>query len=211
MLTEGLDPERVRRLGPERLRALCARREVRVHRTKAVQVVEAARDALGLPPQVRAVHAKVLAADVALLGALDTAIGRADAELAEVLPRIPARILTTMPRVGSCGHPPTGPASATPLGSALRHRSSGCLGSPPGSTSRPGANAPTPASPGRERPSSAGPSSTWGPARRRAPPLPSDLATSPAAAAFGPRDEPSRRCLRKSHCSRILRACYWSG
>src|SRR6266511_2093342 len=200
MLTEGLDPERVRRLGPERLRALCARREVRVHRTKAVQVVEAARDALGLPPQVRAVHAKVLAADVALLGALDTAIGRADAELAEVLPRIPARILTTMPRVGSCGHPPTGPASATPSGSALRHRSSGCLGSP-GSTSRPGANAPTPASPGRERPSSAGPSSTWGPARRPS-----------AAAAFGPRDEPSRRrCLRKSHCSRILRACYWSG
>jgi transposase len=100
LLTEGLDPERVRRLGPERLRAFCARRGVRVDRAKAVQVVEAARDALGLPPQVRAVHAEVLAADVALLGELDRAIGRAEDELAEVLPRTPAGILTTMPRVG---------------------------------------------------------------------------------------------------------------
>jgi transposase len=100
LLAEGLEPERVRRLGPERLRVFCARRGVTVRRAKALQVVEAARDSLGLPPQVRAVHAQVLAADVALLGALDTAIDRAETELAAILPQTPAGILTTMPRVG---------------------------------------------------------------------------------------------------------------
>jgi transposase len=162
LLTEGLDPERVRRLGPERLRAFCARRGVRVDRTKAVRLVEAARDALTLPPQVGTVNAEVLAADVALLSALDRAIGRAEEEIAEVLPRTPAGVLTTMPRVGSSGLPPTGRPLGTRRGSAPPRRSTAWRGSSPGSTSPRGGDAPTRPSPGRGRRSSARRSSSWG-------------------------------------------------
>jgi transposase len=100
LVAEGLDPHRVRHLGVERLRAYCAHRDVRVQRPKARQVVEAARVALTLRPEVAAAHARVLAADVALLGSLDEAITQAERELEEVLPHTPAGILTTIPRVG---------------------------------------------------------------------------------------------------------------
>jgi transposase len=100
LLVEGMDPQRIQRLGPERLRGFCARRGVMVQRRKAVQIVEAARGALSLSPQVRKVHAGVLAADVALLGTLDRAIALAEDGLAEVLSRTPVGILTTLPRVG---------------------------------------------------------------------------------------------------------------
>jgi transposase len=99
LVVEGLDPHRVRRLGAERLRTFCAHRGVRVQRPKAHQVLEAARVAITLQPEVAAVHARVLAADVALLGALDEATSQAEAELEEILPHTPAGILTTIPRV----------------------------------------------------------------------------------------------------------------
>jgi transposase len=100
LLAEGMNPERVRGLGPERLRRFCARRGVIVQRRKAVQIVEAAKGALALSPQLRTVHAGVLAADVALLGTLDRAIAAAEDGLGEFLALTPAGILTTMPRVG---------------------------------------------------------------------------------------------------------------
>jgi transposase len=99
LLAEGMDPARVRRLGPERLQAFCAARGVMVRRAKAVQVVEAARAALLLPEATRRVHARLLAADVGLLEALDREVAAVEAGLAEVLPRTPAAILTTIPRV----------------------------------------------------------------------------------------------------------------
>lgn len=99
MLREGLDPARVRRLGVERLRGFCSRREVQLRRVKAAQVVEAARAALTLPTEFAAVHTRVLARDVALLGQLDDQITWAEEGLAEVLPQTPAGILATIPRV----------------------------------------------------------------------------------------------------------------
>lgn len=100
LLAEGMGPQRIRRLGPERLRRFCAHRGVKVQRPKATQIVAAAKQALALPPEVRKVHAGVLASDVALLGTLDRAIAQAEQELGEVLARTPSGILTTMPRVG---------------------------------------------------------------------------------------------------------------
>ncbi len=100
LLAEGMSPERIRRLGAERLRTFCAHRGVMVQRRKALEIVEAAKGALTLPPQARGVHADVLASDVALLGTFDRAIAAAEEGLTEVLPRTPSGILTTMPRVG---------------------------------------------------------------------------------------------------------------
>ena len=99
LIDEAMTPERVRRLGPERLRRFCFNRGVVVRRAKAQQVVAAAQVAFALPPAVSAVHAKLLAADVGLLQRLDSEISWAEAELADILPRTPAQILTTMPRV----------------------------------------------------------------------------------------------------------------
>ena len=99
LVAEGLDPARVRRLGPERLRAFCAHRGVRVSRSKARQVVRAAQVALVLSPQVAQAHARVLAADVALLSSLDRVVDQTEQELADILPDTPAGILTTIPRV----------------------------------------------------------------------------------------------------------------
>ena len=100
LIEEGMGPERIRRLGAERLRTFCAHRGVMVQRPKATQIMEAAKGALTLAPEVRMVHADVLASDVALLGTLDRAIAQAEEALGEILPRTPAGILTTMPRVG---------------------------------------------------------------------------------------------------------------
>lgn len=99
LLTEGLDPARVKRLGAERLRAFCFRRGVIVRRAKACQVVEAAKVALTLPTEVARVHARVLAEDVELMAKLDRTITEAERALAEILPSTPAGILTTLPRV----------------------------------------------------------------------------------------------------------------
>src|SRR3990170_228637 len=90
LLDEGMGPERIRRLGVERMRTFCAHRGVMVHRRKALEILAAARGALSLAPQVREVHAGVLASDVALLGTFDTAIAEADEALGEGLPHTPA-------------------------------------------------------------------------------------------------------------------------
>ncbi|MBA3728791.1 MAG: IS110 family transposase [Actinobacteria bacterium] len=63
-------------------------------------MLEAARVALELPAAQRDVHARILAADVALLELLDAEIAETERELEEVLGRTPAAILTTIPRVG---------------------------------------------------------------------------------------------------------------
>jgi transposase len=99
LATEAVTPARLRRLGPERLRAFCLRRGVRVTRAKAALVIEAARQALGLPEAVAEVHRRILASDAALLVRLDSEIATIEEQLAQVLPRTPAAILTTIPRV----------------------------------------------------------------------------------------------------------------
>ena len=99
LVDEAMSPERVRRLGVERLRRFCLNRGVIVRRAKAEQIVGVAQAAFALPQALSAVHARLLAADVGLLERLDSEISWAEAELAEILPRTPARVLTTMPCV----------------------------------------------------------------------------------------------------------------
>jgi transposase len=94
------DPDRMRRLGVEGLVRFVARRGVQLRRPKAEQLLEAAGVALRLPAAERAPIAALLAADVALLDAIDQEIGRAEASLAEVLASTPAGILTSLPGVG---------------------------------------------------------------------------------------------------------------
>jgi transposase len=94
------DPDRMRRLGLEGLVRFVGRRGVRLRRSKADQLLEAARVALRLPAAERVPVAALLAADVALLDAVDVEIGRAEAALAEVLAATPAGILTSLPGVG---------------------------------------------------------------------------------------------------------------
>lgn len=99
ILREVADPKRVRRLGAEGLRRYVGRRGVRLKRAKAAQIVAAARDVLRLPDEELAALLPVLAADVALLDALDAELLRAEEELARVLPATPAAILVTLPGV----------------------------------------------------------------------------------------------------------------
>lgn len=99
LLDEAMTPERVRRLGAERLRRFCFNRGVVAWRAKVQQIVAVAQAAFALPQAVSEVHARLLAADVGLLQRLDSEIAWAEAELAEILPQTPAKILTTIPRV----------------------------------------------------------------------------------------------------------------
>jgi transposase len=94
------DPDRMRRLGEDGLRRFVARRGVRLQRAKAHQLLEASRAALRLPTAERTPVAALLAADVALLDALDEEILRAESSLAEVLASTPAGVLTSLPGIG---------------------------------------------------------------------------------------------------------------
>ena len=94
------DPDRMRRLGLEGLVRFVARRGVQLRLPKAEQLLEAARVALRLPAAERAPVAALLAADVALLDALDREINRAEASLAGVLASTPAGVLTSLPGIG---------------------------------------------------------------------------------------------------------------
>jgi transposase len=93
--------KRVRGLGAERLRGFCFRRAVILQRAKARQIVDAAGVAFALSGALPDVHTRLLAADVSLLARLDREISWAEDELAAVLPKTPARILTTLPLVGT--------------------------------------------------------------------------------------------------------------
>lgn len=101
LIDEGLTPARVRHLGPDRLRRFCFKRGVVVRRAKAQQIVDAAGVAFAMSEAVSGVHTRLLAADVGLLSRLDRDISWTEAELAEVLPRTPAQVLTTLPLVST--------------------------------------------------------------------------------------------------------------
>jgi transposase len=94
------DPDRMRRLGAEGLRRFVGRRGVVLRRAKAGQLMDAAAVALRLPSAERVPVAALLAADVALLDAVDAEIGRAEQALADVLEATPAGVLASLPGVG---------------------------------------------------------------------------------------------------------------
>jgi transposase len=99
LLTEGMDPSRVRRLGPERLRGFCRHRGGGAPPCQGRPGRGGRQEAFALPEAIAATHAGVLRSDVALLAYLDREIAAAEQALAEVLPHTPAAVLTTMPRV----------------------------------------------------------------------------------------------------------------
>jgi len=93
-------PERIVRLGEDRLRSYVQRRGVRMTRRKAAEVVDAARIVLALPKAERATLERILAADVALLGELEEQLRGAETELGKVLAATPAGVLLSLPGVG---------------------------------------------------------------------------------------------------------------
>lgn len=92
------DPARLSGLGVNRLIRFAAARDVQLRRPVAERLIAAARDAL--PTRDAVVARRVLAADVALLADLDTAIADTEAELARLLPTSPFRTLTSVPGWG---------------------------------------------------------------------------------------------------------------
>jgi len=98
VIAEFSDPARLARLGVARFRTFAARRGIRVSVTIAQRLVEAARQAL--PTAEAAVARDVLAADLALLGDLDSQIAAADARIAAILPATRYQVLTTVPGWG---------------------------------------------------------------------------------------------------------------
>jgi transposase len=89
------DPARLAALGPARLIRFAAARGLQLRRPLAERLVAAAHDAL--PTRDAAVARQVLAADLALLAALDAQVAVAETELARLLPASPFRTLTTVP------------------------------------------------------------------------------------------------------------------
>jgi len=92
------DPARLVRLGEDRFRAFAAHRGVRVSGVMAARLVQAARAAIPMPEA--AIARQVLAADLALLGDLDTQIGDAEDRLAVLLPATEYAVLATVPGWG---------------------------------------------------------------------------------------------------------------
>jgi transposase len=100
LLAESMTPARVQQMGPERFRAFCAKRGVVVKRSKAQQIVEAARQAFALPNVRAKALLEVLRVDSGLMQQLDSTIACAEDHLAEVLGDTPARVLTSIPHIG---------------------------------------------------------------------------------------------------------------
>ncbi|MCA1837282.1 MAG: IS110 family transposase [Actinobacteria bacterium] len=99
LICEAITPERVMRLGSKRLRTFAGNRGVMVKQAKADQIVEAARIAFKLPATRADALLEVISADAKLLEALESTIETTEANLAEVLPRTAAAVLTSMPHV----------------------------------------------------------------------------------------------------------------
>lgn len=95
---EFADPARLASLGVTRLIRFAAARDLQVRRPLAERLVKAAGDAL--PTTDAAVARRVLAADLVLLGDLDSQIVAVEAELARLLPVSPFHPLTSVPGWG---------------------------------------------------------------------------------------------------------------
>ena len=95
---EFADPAGLAALGSSRFVRFGATRGLQIRRPVADRLVQAARDAL--PTADAAVARAVLAADLALLGDLDTQVDQATEQLAQLLPPSPFTPLVTVPGWG---------------------------------------------------------------------------------------------------------------
>ncbi len=96
---EFADPARLAALGASRFIRFGATRGLRIRKPQADRLIVAARDALPMPDAP--VARQVLAADLALLGDLDSQVQAAADELARLLPLSPFRTVTTVPGWGA--------------------------------------------------------------------------------------------------------------
>lgn len=115
------DPVRIRRMGPEGLRAYVGNRGVRMARSKAALIVATAEKALLVPDRERRARMRVLKADMALYDRICAEIHRADDELAGVIDQTPAGVLVSLPGVGV----PRASAYGAALGDPWRFSSAG--------------------------------------------------------------------------------------
>jgi transposase len=95
---EFADPARLSALGVNRLIRFATVRGIQLRRPVAERLVAVAREAL--PTRDAAVARQVLATDMGLLGALDTQISAAEAELARLVPLSAFATLTSVPGWG---------------------------------------------------------------------------------------------------------------
>jgi transposase len=120
------DPGRLAAIGPARFVRFARTRGLRVQRSTAERLVLAARDAL--PTRDAEVARAVLSADLTLLAGLDAQVEAAEAELAEILPRTPFTVLTSVPGWGVVRAASYGAALGNPQrwpGSRQIYRASG--------------------------------------------------------------------------------------
>ena len=96
---EFADPARLAALGASRFIRFGATRGLQIRKPQANRLIAAARDALPMPDAP--VARQVLAADLALLGDLDSQVQAAADQLARLLPLSPFRTLTTVPGWGA--------------------------------------------------------------------------------------------------------------
>ncbi|MGH3479581.1 MAG: IS110 family transposase [Nocardioidaceae bacterium] len=123
---EFANPARLASLGVTRLIRFAAARDLQVRRPLAERLVKAAGDAL--PTTDAAVARRVLAADLVLLGDLDSQIVAVEAELARLLPVSPFHPLTSVPGWGVVRASGYGAAVGAPTrwpGSAQLYRAAG--------------------------------------------------------------------------------------
>lgn len=99
VIAEFNDPDRLRRLGPERFRSFAGRRDVHVQRKLADRFVAAAQAAL--PTDEAPVARQIIVEDLALLKVLDTQIVDTEARLATLLPDTPYQVLASVPGWGT--------------------------------------------------------------------------------------------------------------
>lgn len=101
ILAEICDPDRIRRLGPSRLRRFVGNRGVTMTRPKAAEIVAAARSTLTLPQTDREALQQVLTADMARYRQLSQVADQARQQLEDTLADTPAGVLTSLPGVST--------------------------------------------------------------------------------------------------------------
>lgn len=95
VVSDFCDPQRLVRLGADRLRRYAARRGIRVTTIKAAQLVAAAR--LSLPAADAAVAREAIAWDLSLMAEIDRQLDHAAGQLERILPATPFAVLTSTP------------------------------------------------------------------------------------------------------------------
>lgn len=97
----GADIDQVAALTPAMLRMLGAEHHVKVETPKATRIITAAHETLRLPEPERQARMAIVGRDAAMLESLLAELEDTDHRIAELLKQTPARVLTSLPGVGS--------------------------------------------------------------------------------------------------------------